>query len=131
MVQENDTILIVDDIEINLSVVEALLSVFAIVPDLALSGREAVEFAKNNCYDIIFMDHMMPEMDGLETTKHIRALDKKNASVPVVALTANAITGVEQMFLDNLMDDFLSKPLELTQLNRCLRKWLPAQLLKE
>ena len=124
-------ILVVDDIETNLAVAEALLSTFKITPDLAQSGAEAVEFTKNNRYNIIFMDHMMPEMNGLETAKHIRKLDAWNEKVPIVALTANAITGMEQMFLENHMDDFLSKPLEIDSLNLCLRKWLPLNIVKE
>ena len=118
-------ILVVDDMDINLSVVEAMLGAFDVVPDLASSGKEAIRLAEMNRYDMIFMDHMMPEMDGLEATKAIRALGGWNAEVPVIALTANAISGMEQVFLDNDMDDFLPKPLELTPLNLCLQKWLP------
>ena len=124
-------VLVVDDMEINLAVVEALLSTFEIIPDLAQSGAEAIELAKNNRYDVIFMDHMMPEMNGLEATKRIRELGGWNDKVPVVALTANAISGAEQMFLENHMDDFLPKPLELISLNICLRKWLPLNILRE
>ncbi|MCL2045598.1 MAG: ATP-binding protein [Oscillospiraceae bacterium] len=122
-------VLVIDDIDINLAVAEALLSAFCIVPDLAISGVEAIKMAKENNYDIIFMDHMMPEMDGIETTRHIRELGGWNSEVPIVALTANAISGVEQMFLDNKMDDFLPKPLDFSALNLCLRKWLPAEIM--
>ena len=118
-------ILVVDDIEINLAVAEALLSTFDIAPDMATSGKEAIEMAGSVKYDIIFMDHMMPGMDGLETTKHIREEAGLNSASPIVALTANAIMGMEQMFIDNDMDDFLPKPLEISALNLCLRKWLP------
>ncbi|MCL2099282.1 MAG: ATP-binding protein [Oscillospiraceae bacterium] len=124
-------ILIVDDIDINLTVVEALLGVFGITPDLAQSGKKALELAGANRYDMIFMDHMMPEMDGIETTKHIRELGGRNSEVPVIALTANAIAGVEQMFLENKFNDFLPKPVVITALNRCLRKWLPDNILTE
>ena len=124
-------VMVVDDLEINLTVAEALLSAFEIKPDLALSGAEAVEMARLNRYDIIFMDHMMPEMDGLETTFGIRELGGWNSEVPIVALTANAISGAEQMFLDNKMDDFLSKPLDFNDLNLCLRRWLPSEYLRE
>ncbi|MDR2771788.1 MAG: response regulator, partial [Clostridiales Family XIII bacterium] len=91
-------VLVVDDIEVNLSVAEALLSTFAIEPTLAMSGETAVNFARDNRYDLIFMDHMMPGMDGIETTHRIRALGGRNETVPIVALTANAIGGVEEMF---------------------------------
>jgi len=123
-------ILVVDDIEINLSVVEALLGAFDITPDLALRGVEAVELARKNHYDIIFMDHMMPEMDGLETTMLIREQGGWNNEVPIIALTANVISGTEQIFLSNRMDDILPKPLEIDALNLCLKKWLPEHLIK-
>jgi signal transduction histidine kinase len=124
-------VLVVDDIEVNLSVAEALLSAFAIEPTLATSGETALGLARDNCYDLIFMDHMMPGMDGIETTKRIRALGGRSESVPIVALTANAIGGVEEMFLKNRMDGFLPKPLELSRLNLCLRRWLPPALIEE
>jgi len=124
-------ILVVDDIEINLAVAEALLGAFGITPDLAFSGAEAVEFAKNNSYDIIYMDHMMPEMDGLEATRRIRELGGWNNEVPIIALTANVISGTEQIFLGNRMDDVLPKPLEVAALNLCLRKWLPEHMIMQ
>ena len=124
-------ILVVDDIDINLTVTEALLSAFEITPDLARSGKEAIDCAKNKNYDIIFMDHMMPEMDGLETTRHIRELGEWNGDVPIIALTANAISGMDQIFLSNRLDDFLPKPLDINALNSCLRKWLPADIIVE
>jgi CheY-like chemotaxis protein len=77
------------------------------------------------------MDHMMPGIDGIETTLRIRALGGGNETVPIVALTANAISGVEEMFLKNRMDGFLPKPLDLSLLNLCLRKWLPTELIRE
>ncbi|MCL1983576.1 MAG: ATP-binding protein [Clostridiales bacterium] len=118
-------ILVVDDIDINLTVAEALLSTFKIVPDLAISGSDAIELAGKNRYDIIFMDHMMPEMDGIEATQRIRGLEGPGSKVPIIALTANAISGVDQMFKDNHMDGFLPKPLEISALNACLKQWLP------
>jgi len=121
-------VLVVDDIEINLTVAEALLGTFEIVPDLALSGKEAMDLIGRNQYDIIFMDHMMPEMDGIETTLLIRELGGWYEKTPIVALTANAITGMEQVFLDNRMDGFLPKPVEIDSLNLCLRKWLPPDI---
>ena len=124
-------ILVVDDIEINLAVAEALLSNFDITPDVVVSGKEALESARKTRYDIIFMDHMMPEMDGVETTRHIRAIGGWNSKVPIIALTANAIAGVEQMFMDNDFDGFLPKPLDISALNLCLRKWLPTRVMEE
>jgi len=74
------------------------------------------------------MDHMMPEMDGIETTAYIRTLGDYNANVPIVALTANVIKGMGELFLSNKMDDILPKPIDLNALNLCLRKWLPDEL---
>jgi CheY-like chemotaxis protein len=124
-------ILVVDDIEINLSVAEALLGTFGIIPELAMGGIEAIELANENRYDIIFMDHMMPEMDGLESTRRIRELGGNNEYVPIIALTANAIHGVKDIFLSNRLDDFLPKPLDFSELNRCLRKWLPPSIIRD
>ena len=125
----NAKVLVVDDIDINLAVAEAMLGTFGIEPELATRGVRAIQMARETEYDIIFMDHMMPEMDGIEATQQIRNEGGHNASVPIIALTANAIYGMEEMFLENGFDGFLPKPLELSALNSCLRKWLPADLL--
>jgi CheY-like chemotaxis protein/two-component sensor histidine kinase len=117
--------LVVDDIEINLELTQAMLSSFGISADLASKGEIALELVRKNPYDLIFMDHMMPGMDGIETTRHIRELGEQFAGVPVIALTANVINGAEAMFLKNQFNDFLAKPIEFASLNRCLRKWLP------
>ncbi|MCL2121258.1 MAG: ATP-binding protein, partial [Clostridiales bacterium] len=122
-------VLVVDDIEINLSVAEALLSAFEVIPDLAMRGADAVKMANNSQYHIIFMDHMMPGMDGLEATKLIRESGNWNESVPIIALTANVVSGMDQIFLGNRMDDVLPKPLEIEALNLCLKKWLPAHMI--
>ena len=119
--------LVVDDIDINLTVAEAMLSLFGITPDLASSGLEALKMVEVRRYDIIFMDHMMPGMDGLETTHRIRTDGGENCTTPIVALTANAISGMEERFLANGFDAFLAKPLDMNLLNQCLRQWLPAE----
>jgi signal transduction histidine kinase/ActR/RegA family two-component response regulator len=119
--------LIVDDIEINLELTEAMLNSFNIKADLAKRGEDALELVQNNTYDIIFMDHMMPGMDGIETTRRIRELQGCRAEVPVIALTANVINGAESMFLENQFNGFLAKPIEFASLNNCLRKWLPPE----
>jgi CheY-like chemotaxis protein len=80
-------------------------------------------------YDLIFMDHMMPEMDGIETTEQIRQYKDWRCKAPIVALTANAITGMRELFLGNGMNDFISKPIELDTLDNILRKWLPPEKL--
>jgi signal transduction histidine kinase/CheY-like chemotaxis protein len=118
-------VLVVDDIEINLEVCAAMLECFNIVPDLASSGRKAIELAAKTDYDIIFMDHMMPEMDGLETTGHIRSFTGHCETVPIIALTANVVGGAEKMFMEHKFNGLLAKPIDLVSLNRCLRQWLP------
>jgi CheY-like chemotaxis protein/PAS domain-containing protein len=120
-------LLVVDDIEINLEVCAAMLESFGIKAELATSGRKAIEMAAKTNYDIIFMDHMMPEMDGIETTKHIRSFGGFCEQVPIVALTANVIGGAEQMFMEHRFNGLLAKPIEISALGQCLRQWLPAE----
>ena len=117
--------LLVDDIEINLQVAAYLLELFEIEADFALNGKQAIEKVSNNRYDIIFMDHMMPEMDGVEATAIIRTLSEDSAKVPIVALTANAVSSAVEMFYENGFSDFLSKPIDEAALLQCLLKWLP------
>jgi len=113
-------VLIVDDVESNLYVARGLMASYDLSIDTALSGFEAVDKIKNKCdYDVIFMDHMMPGMDGIETTKIIRDL---GYTKPIVALTANALAGQSEMFLKNGFDDFISKPIDTRQLNMTLNK---------
>ncbi len=122
--------LVVDDNDINLIIAETLLVDYGIRVVTALSGKEALATLESDSFDIIFMDHMMPDLDGVETTKLIRAQENGNCrTVPIVALTANAISGVKEMFIDNGMNDFLSKPLELSELEAILVKWLAKEKL--
>jgi len=123
-------VLIVDDINTNLKVAEGLLLPYKMKVDLCNSGKEAIAMMKANKYDLVFMDHKMPEMDGIETTQHIRALgteDPYYKNVPMVILTANAVSGTREMFLQNGFDDFLSKPIDTVKLNSVLEKWLPKE----
>jgi signal transduction histidine kinase len=124
-------ILVVDDIEINLDVTQAMLGGFSITADLAQSGKGALDAVQKNTYDIIFMDHMMPEMDGIETTRRIRDLGGYLEKVPIIALTANVINGADVMFRENRFNDLLSKPIELSSLNLCLRAWLPKNKIRD
>jgi len=124
-------VLVVDDIQINLAVAEAMLGTFKIAPISAARGSDALLLAAQTPFDLIFMDHMMPEMDGIETTAALRKLNPHCAAVPIIALTANAIHGVEEMFLQNQFNGYLSKPMALDTLNACLRKWLPNELIEE
>jgi len=125
------TVLVVDDTRTNLLVAEIMLENFDIVPYMAINGAKALQLVQRIKFDLIFMDHMMPEMDGVETTKQIRALGSWNAEVPIVALTANVVNGIEEVFFSNGMNDILPKPMVLEATNCCLRKWLPNNLIIE
>jgi CheY-like chemotaxis protein/nitrogen-specific signal transduction histidine kinase len=114
--------LVVDDVEINLEVARAMLEVFDVQVDVATGGEESVQKAAAKLYDVIFMDHMMPDVDGIEATTRIRAGGQLNAATPIIALTANAVNDARKMFLDSGFTDFLSKPLELSTMAVCLRK---------
>jgi signal transduction histidine kinase/CheY-like chemotaxis protein len=124
----NTQILVVDDIEINLIITEEILLNYGGRIDTADSGIKAIEMIKENDYDIVFMDHMMPEMDGVDVTKIIRALpEKKYKTLPIVALTANVVGDVRDIFMKSGMSDFLSKPMEQAEMERVLREWLPQE----
>jgi len=113
-------VLVVDDVETNLYVAKGLLSPYELSIDTAESGQEAIDKIKAGSeYDIIFMDHMMPQMDGVEATKIMREWGYKR---PIVALTANAVVGQAEMFMANGFDDFISKPVDIRQLNVTLNK---------
>jgi signal transduction histidine kinase/CheY-like chemotaxis protein len=124
-------VLVVDDIEINLELTQAMLEGFGIKADLAQRGELAIELVQKNTYDLIFMDHMMPGMDGVETTARIRGLGEACRQIPIIALTANVVGGAEAMFLQNQFNGLLSKPIDFTSLNLCLRKWLPEGKIRE
>jgi signal transduction histidine kinase/CheY-like chemotaxis protein len=119
-------ILIVDDINTNLKVAEGLLQPYRMKVDLCLSGLEAVRAVKQKYYDIVFMDHMMPEMDGIEATAAIRKLEMRN-TVPIIALTANAVVGMREMFIENGFNDFLTKPIDVSKLDEMLDRWIPKE----
>lgn len=119
-------VLAVDDNRMNLKVLENLLKKYEIQVVSALSGAEALERIGSKDYDFVFMDHMMPEMDGVEVFKRIRAKSGNYYSnVPVVMLTANAVSGMREMFLAEGFNDFVAKPIELSALERVLRKFIP------
>ena len=120
-------VLVVDDIELNTMITSAMLEAFDIKADEADSGMRAIEMAKEKYYDVIFMDHMMPKMDGVEATSHIRRIDSYYENAPIVALTANAGPDSVKMFLSGGMTDYLSKPLEEQMLAKCLLKHLPPE----
>jgi signal transduction histidine kinase/CheY-like chemotaxis protein/PAS domain-containing protein/HPt (histidine-containing phosphotransfer) domain-containing protein len=115
-------ILVVDDIDTNLYVARGLLAPYALSVETATNGFEVIDKIKNGfSYDIIFMDHYMPKMDGIETTKALREFGYLK---PIIALTANALAGMAEMFLDNGFDTFISKPIDIRQLNTALNKFV-------
>ena len=120
-------VLVTDDNEVNLHVAENLLRLFGIKPELAPSGRETVELMRKNSYHILFLDHMMPEMDGVETLRQLRDASL-TAQTSVIALTANAVSGARENYFSLGFDDYLSKPIELDKLETILKKHLPKEL---
>ncbi len=126
----NSHVLVVDDNLINRKVAIAMLKTFGFQLKEAASGQEAIDIVKQEDFDIIFMDHMMPEMDGIEATRIIRGYLKEEQKEPqpvIVALTANALTGAREIYLANGFEDFLSKPFERKQLREVLEKWIPEE----
>ncbi len=124
-------ILIVDDNVINLTVAEGLLKPIQMKIDKATSGKQAVEMVSAKKYDLVFMDHMMPEMDGVETTRVIRRFHPEYANLPIIALTANAVSGTKELFIEEGMNDFIAKPIEMRTMVNKLRTWLPKEKLKK
>lgn len=121
-------VLIVDDNVINLKVTKGILQPFRMLVDVCTNGREALRLVKTNHYDLILMDHMMPEMDGIEAAHMIRKLEGEYyKKLPIIAFTANVVSGVEEYFLKEGLNDFLAKPLEMTDVSQKLRKWLPRE----
>ena len=119
-------ILVVDDNEMNRKVIRGFLKLLGIEPVLAGSGAEALEFVRGAHFDLIFMDHMMPVMDGIETLKRMRA-GKLPEDTRVVVLTANAIIGAKEEYLRNGFDDYLSKPVDYEKLTDLLARYIPAE----
>ena len=124
---ETARILIVDDNSINLTVAEGLLEPLNMQIDTALSGNEAILKISETMYDLILMDHMMPALDGVETTHIIRRFHSEYDGVPIIALTANAIGDVRNMFIQEGMNDFVAKPIEVRTLVNTIRRWLPKE----
>lgn len=125
----NASILVVDDMEMNLEVVRALLKRTGVQIDMAVSGRECLSHCDKKKYDLIFMDHMMPEMDGIQTLHILREeKERPNAETTVIALTANAIAGSKDMYLEEGFNDYISKPIIRDELEQMLDKYLPEEL---
>jgi two-component system, sensor histidine kinase and response regulator len=149
-------LLVVDDIATNLKVVEGLLAPYKTIVDTCTNGLQAIEFIKNASfrnrdYDIVFMDHMMPGMDGIEATTAIREWEKEqiqsgasftagetrsnngylHKQIPIIALTANAVVGMREMFIEKGFNDFISKPIDVSKLDEILNRWIPEGKRKE
>jgi CheY-like chemotaxis protein len=120
-------VLVVDDVETNLYVARGLLQPYGLTVDCVKNGQEAIaKIFSEGLYNIVFMDHMMPGMDGIEATRIIRERHSEYAdSLPIIALTANAIVGMREMFLENGFNDYLSKPIERSKLDEILLRWMP------
>ena len=122
-------ILVVDDHEMNLKVVKGLLAPLQVQIDTATNGKEAIEKVKNHQYHMVFMDHMMPVMDGIEATQAIRNLeDDSYRELPIIALSANATVEARELFKESGFFDFVPKPIKLKELCGCIRRWLPLDI---
>ncbi len=125
-------ILVVDDMKINLDVISGLLKRTRVQIDTALNGHEAIRLVQENPYDLIFLDHRMPELDGIQTLHAMQKLnDSKNWLTPCIALTANAIYGAKEMYLKEGFADYISKPVDYTKLEELMMKHLPKKLVQK
>ena len=118
----NKKVLLVDDNNLNIKVASRLLRNYKIIPDTCLSGIDAIEMIKNNKYDLILMDDMMPKLSGVETFKKLK--EDRKFNTPVVILTANAVSGMKEKYLSYGLDDYLAKPIDKLELDRVLDKYL-------
>lgn len=125
------TVLVVDDNYTNLNVASALISKYGANVLTAPSGKECLKIVKDTDVDIVFLDYMMPEMNGIDTLENIRKIPgSQYAAMPVIALTANVISGAREMFLEAGFDDFMAKPISVDKLERILKKYLPRELVE-
>ena len=125
---EGARILVVDDYDMNLSVMRNFLGLYGIVPDLAASGTEAIEAVNRKDYHIIFLDHMMPGLDGIETLARLKEYHLIKEGMVVIALTANAVVGARDTYMQAGFDDYLTKPIEVKKLEETLLHYLPKDL---
>lgn len=123
-------ILVVDDVKLNIDVLKGLLKNTRVRVDAAYSGIECLGLVQKNSYDLIFMDHVMPEMDGIQTFQYMKKLvDCPNHNVPVIALTANAMAGAKEEYTALGFADYLAKPVQSDKLEQLLMEYLPADLI--
>ncbi len=125
---EGASILVVDDNQMNLMVVKNLLKETKVKITTSMSGAEALNLMKKQIFDVVLLDHMMPDMDGIETLKRAKQMpDNLCSETPIIALTANAISGVRELYLNEGFDDYISKPIEGQLLEAMLIKYLPEE----
>lgn len=125
-------VLVVDDTEINLKVFVSLLSKTKMQIDTAESGDAGIALFKRNRYDVIFLDHMMPDKDGIDTLQEMRACaDIPNQKAPMICLTANAVSEMREMYLEAGFDDYLTKPIDTEKLEDMLLRYLPPDLVEQ
>ena len=120
----NGRVLVVDDKDMSLYIARGMLSLYGLLIDTAKSGYEAIEKIKCNMYDLVLMDHIMPGMDGMKTTRKIRRLNGEYKKLPIVALTVNTAAGMKEMFLAKGFNGFISKPIVLQEVDKMLKEWL-------
>ena len=132
LVAPDAQILVVDDVEMNLKVIKGLLKKTHMQIDTAQSGMECLEYVKNKRYDLIFLDHMMPEMDGIETLQQMKLLTvNSNNNTPVIMLTANATRGAKKEYMKAGFTDYLTKPFQEEDLQEILAKYLGEKVIRE
>ena len=128
-VGQNTRILLAEDDDACQKVALGMLSKLGVSAEIAVNGKEAVSALETSGFDLVFMDVQMPEMDGLEATRHIRGLNSRisNPDIPIIAMTAHALKGDREKCLDVGMNDYISKPLSTKALVDALDKWLPQE----
>ncbi|MCR5451432.1 MAG: response regulator [Lachnospiraceae bacterium] len=130
MCMRNVRALIVDDEPMNLVVATGLFKEYGMETDTAESGRAAIEKYRENDYDMVFMDHMMPEMDGVEAMKKLKEFARDTGrTLRIIALTANAVSGAREMFIEEGFDGFVAKPIDISEFERTMRRVLPESLI--
>ncbi|MBR4767896.1 MAG: response regulator, partial [Lachnospiraceae bacterium] len=122
-------VLVVDDYEMNLKVARNLLRIFGIEADLVSSGPEAIEKIREKNYQVVLLDHMMPQMDGIETLRELERQDLRREDMAVIALTANAVVGASEVYLTAGFDDYLTKPIDVEALGEMLYRHLPEDMI--
>ncbi len=126
----NATILVVDDNYTNLNVASAIISKYNATVLTAFSGKDCLRILKDHDVDMIFLDYMMPEMNGIDTLEHIRQIPgSRYVALPVIALTANVVSGAREMFLEAGFDDFMAKPISIDKMEKIIRKYLRRELI--